>query len=55
MPQWIAACQTGDVDPEDVIPFEHGGQDYVDLPFSPNDRLLATDLVTEERHRRPAR
>ena len=28
MAEWIAACAADDVDPEDVIPFEHGGQDY---------------------------
>src|SRR5438876_1151477 len=28
MPQWIAACETDDIDPEDVIPFEHDGSDY---------------------------
>lgn len=42
MPQWIAACQTGDVDPEDVIPFEHGGQDYA-IYRSPDDVYYATD------------
>lgn len=25
---WIRACAIDDVDPEDVIPFEHEGQDY---------------------------
>jgi 3-phenylpropionate/trans-cinnamate dioxygenase ferredoxin subunit len=28
MPQWIAACAADDIDPEDVIPFEHDGSDY---------------------------
>jgi 3-phenylpropionate/trans-cinnamate dioxygenase ferredoxin component len=28
MPQWIAACQADDIDPEDVIPFAHDGKDY---------------------------
>ena len=28
MAQWIAACATGDIDPEDVIPFDHGGNAY---------------------------
>ena len=28
MPQWIAACEADDIDPEDVIPFEHDGSDY---------------------------
>jgi 3-phenylpropionate/trans-cinnamate dioxygenase ferredoxin component len=25
MAQWIAACATGDIDPEDVIGFDHDG------------------------------
>ena len=28
MSQWIAACQTDDIEPEDVIPFQHEGVDY---------------------------
>ena len=28
MAQWIAACATDDIDPEDVIPFDHGGNAY---------------------------
>jgi len=27
MPQWIAAAAADDIDPEDVIPFEHDGSD----------------------------
>lgn len=26
--QWIAACQTDDIDAEDLIRFDHGGQTY---------------------------
>ena len=42
MAQWIAACQAGDVDPEDVIPFEHDGSDYA-IYRSPDDAYYATD------------
>jgi 3-phenylpropionate/trans-cinnamate dioxygenase ferredoxin component len=40
--QWIAACQAGDIDSEDVIPFDHGGRAYA-IYRSPDDRYYATD------------
>ena len=42
MAQWIAACATGDIDPEDVVPFDHGGRAYA-IYRSPDDRYYATD------------
>ena len=42
MPQWIAACEADDIDPEDVIPFEHDGSDYA-IYRSPDDVYYATD------------
>jgi len=42
MAQWIAACQAGDIDPEDVIPFAHDGRDYA-IYRSPDDAYFATD------------
>ena len=42
MPQWIAACAADDIDPEDVIPFEHEGSDYA-IYRSPEDVYYATD------------
>jgi 3-phenylpropionate/trans-cinnamate dioxygenase ferredoxin component len=42
MPAWIAACGVDDVDPEDVIPFTHGGADYA-IYRSPDDEYYATD------------
>jgi len=42
MPSWIAACGVDDVDPEDVIPFEHDGQDYA-IYRSPGDKYYATN------------
>jgi MocE subfamily Rieske [2Fe-2S] domain protein len=42
MTQWIAACAADDIDPEDVIPFTRGGQDYA-IYRSPDDVYYATD------------
>ena len=39
---WIAACQADDIDPEDVIPFDHGGRSYA-IYRSADDRYYATD------------
>ena len=40
--QWVAACRTSDIDPEDVIPFNHAGRAYA-IYRSPGDRFYATD------------
>jgi len=42
MAQWIAACAAGDIAPEDVIPFDHGGNAYA-IYRSPDDAYYATD------------
>jgi len=42
MAQWIAACAAGDIDPEDVIPFAHGGRDYA-IYRAPDGTFHATD------------
>ena len=42
MPQWIAACQADDIDPEDVIGFQHDGNNYA-IYRSPDDVYYATD------------
>jgi 3-phenylpropionate/trans-cinnamate dioxygenase ferredoxin component len=42
MGQWIAACDAEDVDPEDVIPFDHSGNAYA-VYRSPDDEYYATD------------
>ena len=42
MAQWIAACAIDDIDPEDVIPFDHGGNAYA-IYRSPDDAYYATD------------
>lgn len=41
MAKWIAACQTDDIEPEDVIPFQHEGVDYA-IYRSPDDDFYAT-------------
>ena len=42
MARWIAACEIDDVDPEDVIPFDHAGHAYA-VYRSPDDAFYATD------------
>jgi 3-phenylpropionate/trans-cinnamate dioxygenase ferredoxin subunit len=42
MAQWIAACATDDIDPEDVIPFNHGGNAYA-IYRSPGGAYYATE------------
>jgi 3-phenylpropionate/trans-cinnamate dioxygenase ferredoxin component len=41
MPDWIAACTTDDVEPEDVIGFAHDDTDYA-VYRSPDDEYFAT-------------
>lgn len=41
MSRWIAACGVDDVEPEDVIPFQHDGIDYA-IYRSPDDEYFAT-------------
>ena len=43
MSPWIAACAADDIDPEDVIPFEHGGSDYAIYRSPEDDEYYATD------------
>jgi 3-phenylpropionate/trans-cinnamate dioxygenase ferredoxin component len=42
MARWIAACATGDIDREDVIPFDHDGNAYA-IYRSPDDAYYVTD------------
>ncbi len=39
---WITACATDDIDPEDLIRFDHGGQTYA-IYRSPKGDFFATD------------
>ena len=49
MGQWIEACATGDIDAEDVMRFDHGGQTFA-IYRSPDDRFYVTDgLCTHEK------
>lgn len=42
MTRWIPACAVDDVDPEDLIGVQHGGNDYA-VYRSPDDEFYATD------------
>ena len=49
MPQWIDACATGAVEPEDVIRFDHGTQTFA-IFRSADDRYYCTaGLCTHEK------
>jgi 3-phenylpropionate/trans-cinnamate dioxygenase ferredoxin subunit len=48
MSAWIEACATDDIEPEDVIRFDHAGKTYA-IYRSPDDGYYATDgLCTHE-------
>ncbi len=48
MAQWVAACAASDIDPEDLVPFDHGGRAYA-IYRSADDGYYATDgLCTHE-------
>ena len=49
MAEWVQACGEGDVDPEDVIRFDHGGRTFA-VYRSPEGGYFATDgLCTHEK------
>jgi 3-phenylpropionate/trans-cinnamate dioxygenase ferredoxin subunit len=49
MAQWIDACATGDIEKEDLIRFDHGGQTFA-IYRSPDDEFFCTDgLCTHEK------
>jgi 3-phenylpropionate/trans-cinnamate dioxygenase ferredoxin component len=49
MPNWIVACNAGDIEPEDVMRFDHGGRSFA-IYRSPDDAYYATDgLCTHEK------
>ena len=49
MPSWIAACNVGDIDVEDVMRFDHAGRTFA-IYRSPDDAYYATDgLCTHEK------
>lgn len=48
MDDWIAACAADEIDPEDVIRFDHGGRTFA-IYRTADDRYFATDgLCTHE-------
>lgn len=49
MPKWIDACAADDIDPEDLIRFDHDGRTFA-IYRSPNDEYFCTDgLCTHEK------
>ena len=49
MADWIDACDAEDIEPEDVIRFDHGGRTFA-LYRTEDDRYFATDgLCTHEK------
>jgi 3-phenylpropionate/trans-cinnamate dioxygenase ferredoxin subunit len=49
MTQWIAVCAVGDVEPEDVMRFDHGGATYA-IYRDPDGAYFATaGLCTHEK------
>jgi 3-phenylpropionate/trans-cinnamate dioxygenase ferredoxin subunit len=49
MADWIEACATDDIEPEDVMRFDHAGKTYA-IYRSPDDGYFATDgLCTHEK------
>jgi 3-phenylpropionate/trans-cinnamate dioxygenase ferredoxin component len=44
MTHWIRACAIDDVEPEDLIRFDHGGQTFC-IYRSPDDKFYCTDGV----------
>ena len=49
MTQWIAACAVDDIEPEDVIRFDHGGTTYA-IYRDPDGAFFATaGLCTHEK------
>ena len=46
---WVTACDATDIEPEDVIRFDHAGRTFA-IYRSPDDRYYATDgLCTHEK------
>jgi 3-phenylpropionate/trans-cinnamate dioxygenase ferredoxin subunit len=46
---WVTACDASDIEPEDVIRFDHAGRTFA-IYRSPDDRYYATDgLCTHEK------
>ena len=46
---WVVACAKDDIEPEDVIRFDHGGHVYA-IYRSPDDEYYATDGICTHEH-----
>jgi 3-phenylpropionate/trans-cinnamate dioxygenase ferredoxin component len=49
MERWIAACGVDDIDEEDVMPFQHDGQNYA-IYRSPSNKFYATEGLCTHEH-----
>lgn len=49
MSTWVRACTTDEIDPEDVVPFEHGGQDYAVYRLEDDSFHASAGHCTHER------
>ena len=49
MPTWIDACDVEDIEPEDVLRFDHGGASYA-LYRDPKGAFFATDGLCTHEH-----
>jgi 3-phenylpropionate/trans-cinnamate dioxygenase ferredoxin component len=49
MTTWIAACAADDIDPEDVIGFEHAGHEYAIYRSADNAFFITDGHCTHER------
>lgn len=48
MSEWIDACSVEDVDPEDVIAFEHDGVEYAIYRSAENEYFATSGVCTHE-------
>ena len=48
MTEWIDACGVDDVDPEDVIPFEHDGVEYAIFRSAESEYFATAGVCTHE-------
>jgi 3-phenylpropionate/trans-cinnamate dioxygenase ferredoxin component len=49
MPQWIDACADDEIDEEDVMRWDHGGQTYA-IYHSPDGEFFCTDGLCSHEH-----
>ena len=49
MTNWVPACQTGDIDEEDVIRFDHEGKTFA-IYHSPEGQFFATEGMCTHEH-----